>query len=100
MLAAVAVRVDKDDPLSALELKDGWPTPEAGPNQRRIRLAATTVNMHDLWTLQGIAVDPSSFPRILGCDITGWDDGGNEVMVTGAFADPDAGWGDETFDPK
>ena len=47
MRAAVAVRVDRDDPLSTLELKDGWPTPECGPNQVRVRLAATTVNMHD-----------------------------------------------------
>ncbi len=99
MRAAVAVRVDKDDPLSALELKDGWPSPEVGPNQARIRLAATTVNMHDLWTLRGVAVRRESFPRILGCDIVGWDDRGNEVMVTGSFGDPDAGGGDETFDP-
>ena len=100
MRAAVAVRVDKDDPLSALELKDGWPTPEVGPNKVRIRLAATTVNMHDLWSLRGVGVRADSFPRILGCDIVGWDEGGNEVMVTGAFGDPDAGGGDETFDPK
>lgn len=100
MRAAVAVRVDKDNPLSALDLKDGWPAPEAGPGQTRIRLAATTVNMHDLWSLRGVGVDRDSFPRILGCDITGWDDRGNEVMVTGCFGDPDAGGGDETFDPR
>jgi|HubBroStandDraft_6_1064221.scaffolds.fasta_scaffold238412_2 NADPH:quinone reductase-like Zn-dependent oxidoreductase len=100
MRAAVAVRVDKDDPLSALELKEGWPTPEVGANQKRIRLAATTVNMHDLWTLRGVGVRADSFPKILGCDVTGWDDDGNEVMVTGAFGDPDAGGGDETFDPR
>jgi NADPH:quinone reductase-like Zn-dependent oxidoreductase len=100
MRAAVAVRVDKDNPLSALELKDGWPTPEVGPNQVRIRLAATTVNMHDLWTLRGVGVRAESFPKILGCDIVGWDENGNEVMVTGCFGDPDAGGGDETFDPK
>jgi hypothetical protein len=29
--------------------------------------------MHDLWTLRGIGVRPESFPRILGCDIAGWD---------------------------
>jgi NADPH:quinone reductase-like Zn-dependent oxidoreductase len=100
MRAAIAVRVDKEDPLSALELKDGWPTPEVGPNQVRIRLAATTVNMHDLWTLRGVGVRADSFPKILGCDIVGWDEAGNEVMVTGCFGDPDAGGGDETFDPK
>jgi NADPH:quinone reductase-like Zn-dependent oxidoreductase len=98
--AAVAVRMDEQDPLSAIELKQGWPEPEPGPGQQRIRVAATTVNMHDLWTLRGIGVKPDAFPMILGCDIVGWDDAGREVMVTGAFGDPDAGGGDETFDPR
>jgi NADPH:quinone reductase-like Zn-dependent oxidoreductase len=99
MRAAVALRVDEANPLAALEIKDGWPTPEPGPGQVRVRLAATSVNMHDLWALRGVGVRRESFPRILGCDIAGWDDKGNEVMVTGSFADPDAGGGDETFDP-
>jgi NADPH:quinone reductase-like Zn-dependent oxidoreductase len=98
--AAVAVRIDEADPLSALELKDSWPIPQPKANQARIRVAATTVNMHDLWTLRGVGVKPESFPRILGCDIVGWDDDGREVMVTGCFGDPDAGAGDETFDPN
>lgn len=100
MRAAVAVRIDERDPISAVELTDSWPLPEAAPGQVRIGVAATTVNRHDLWVLRGVGVKPDSFPRILGCDITGWDPDGNEVMVTGAFADPDAGQGDETLDPK
>jgi NADPH:quinone reductase-like Zn-dependent oxidoreductase len=100
MRAAVAVRIDEKDPLSGLELKDGWPRPEPDPNQALIRVAATTVNMHDLWSLRGVGLKADELPKILGCDIVGWDAAGNEVMVTGAFADPDAGGGDETFDPK
>lgn len=100
MLAAVAIRVDEKDPLSALELRDAWPVPEPKPTQARIRMASTTVNMHDLWTLRGVGVKPESFPRILGCDIVGWDDRGRAVMVSGCFGDPDAGGGDETFDPN
>ncbi len=99
MRAAVALRVDEEDPISAIEVRDGWPMPELGPGQVRVRVAATTVNMHDLWALRGVGVKRDSFPRVLGCDITGWDDRGSEVLVTGAFADPDAGGGDETFDP-
>lgn len=100
MRAAVAVRMDEKDPLSALELRDGWPMPEPAPGQVSIRVAATTVNRHDLWTLKGVGVRPEHFPMILGCDIVGWDPEGREVMVTGAFADPDAGGGDETLDPN
>ena len=99
MRAAVAVRMDPQDPTSAIELRDGWPEPEPSPGQVRIRLAATTVNMHDLWTLRGVGAHQGSFPRILGCDIVGWDPQGREVRVTGAFGDPDAGYGDETLDP-
>jgi NADPH:quinone reductase-like Zn-dependent oxidoreductase len=98
--AAVAVRIDPEDPLSALELKEGWPEPEALPDHVRVRLAASTVNMHDLFSLQGVGVDPKSFPKVLGCDITGWDEQGREVIVSGCFGDPDAGGGDETFDPR
>jgi hypothetical protein len=55
MRAAVALRVDENNPLSALELREGWPTPVVGPSQTRIRLAATTVNVHDLWGSAGWA---------------------------------------------
>lgn len=100
MRAAVALRVNERDPLSAIESRDDWPLPEPGPGQALVRVAATTVNQHDLWALRGIGVRPDSFPRILGCDIVGWDPSGNEVMVTGCFGDPDEGGGDETLDPK
>jgi NADPH:quinone reductase-like Zn-dependent oxidoreductase len=100
MRAAVATRIDEDNPLAALEVREGWPEPEVGPREVRVRMAATSVNMHDVWAIRGVGVRKDSFPRILGCDIAGWDDAGNEVIVTGAFADPDAGGGDETFDPK
>src|SRR4051794_21411671 len=85
--------------MAALELRSDWPRPEPGPGQVPVRLAATTVNMHDIWTLRGVGVRPEQFPLVLGCDIVGWDTDGNEVMVTGAFGDPDAGFGDETLDP-
>lgn len=94
------MRSDERNPLACLELKDHWPAPEPGPGQVRIRVAASTVNMHDLWTLRGVGGGHETFPRILGCDIVGWDDAGREVIVTGAFGDPDAGDGDETLDPR
>jgi NADPH:quinone reductase-like Zn-dependent oxidoreductase len=99
MRAAIAVGANERDPLSALQLQDGWPVPEPDAAHVGVRVAATTVNMHDLWVLRGVGVKPDEFPKILGCDIVGWDDSGREVMVTGAFGDPDAGDGDETLDP-
>ncbi len=99
MRAAVAMSANEREPLRALEVRTDWPEPAPGPGQVRIRLAATTVNMHDFWALRG-GDGPIETPKILGCDIVGWDPEGREVMVTGAFGDPDAGGGDETFDPK
>jgi NADPH:quinone reductase-like Zn-dependent oxidoreductase len=100
MRAAVAVRSDPDDPISAIELRHAFPAPEPGPGQMLVRVAASSVNLHDLWTLRGIGVPKDAFPRVLGCDIAGWDPDGNEIMVTSAFGDVDAGGGDETFDPN
>jgi len=37
---------------------------------------------------------------ILGCDAAGVDPDGNEVLVHAVIADPDAGGGDETMDPR
>lgn len=37
---------------------------------------------------------------ILGCDAAGIDEDGNEVLVHAVIADPDAGGGDETLDPR
>jgi NADPH:quinone reductase-like Zn-dependent oxidoreductase len=99
MLAAVATGVNDREPLSSLALAT-LPVPEAGPGRVRIKVAASSVNMHDLWTLRGVGAPPSGFPRVLGCDVVGWDPAGNEVLVTSAFGDVDAGGGDETFDPR
>lgn len=98
--AVLAVRRDASDPLAALELRNDWPEPIPEPGQVRIRVAASSVNMHDVWTLRGVGVSPTAYPRVLGCDIVGWDPDGVEVMVTSAFGDVDAGGGDETFDPN
>jgi NADPH:quinone reductase-like Zn-dependent oxidoreductase len=98
--AAVAVRKDPRDPLGALRLEEDWPRPSPSEDQVGVRVAATTVNMHDLWVLRGVGVPDDAYPKVLGCDIVGWDARGREIMVTGSFADPDAGGGDETLDPK
>ena len=55
--------------------------------------------MHDLWSMRGVGVRADQFPMVLGCDIAGWDVHGNAVVVSGSFGNPDAGHGDESFDP-
>jgi NADPH:quinone reductase-like Zn-dependent oxidoreductase len=99
MLAVSAVRFDDTDPVSALEvgerpgpqLKDGWV---------RVHVRAAALNHHDLWTLRGVGITADRLPMVLGCDAAGVDDDGNEVVVHAVLADPDAGGGDETLDPR
>lgn len=99
MRAAVAVAQDPDDPLSCRELQD-VETPTPPPGWALVRVAASSLNMHDVWTLRGVGHPPELLPRILGCDAAGWDEDGNEVVVHSIVADPDRGMGDETVDPQ
>jgi NADPH:quinone reductase-like Zn-dependent oxidoreductase len=96
---AVATGINETEPLSMLELRDDWPDPIAPEGHTIVRVGATSINMHDLWSMRGVGVRADQFPMVLGCDIAGWDEHGNEVVVSGSFGNPDAGHGDESFDP-
>jgi NADPH:quinone reductase-like Zn-dependent oxidoreductase len=99
MLAAYAARFSGDDPLSGLEVgerpepseRDGWVT---------VAVRAAALNHHDIWSLRGVGLAEDQLPRILGCDAAGVDEDGNEFVVHAVIGDPDAGGGDETYDPK
>ena len=70
MLAAYAARVDRDDPLAALEVGH-VPQPEPPPGWALVRTHAASLNHHDLWTLRGISSRPVQPPQVLGCDVAG-----------------------------
>ena len=99
MLAAVAVSQNPRDPLEGLELHD-VPPPQPRPGWAVVRVAASALNMHDLWTLRGVGHPAEHLPMVLGCDVSGYDEDGNPVIVHPVIADPDAGRGDETLDPN
>ena len=99
MLAAACVSQSADDPLSGLvvgdqperEVPDGWVT---------VDVRAAALNRHDLFSLEGVGLDASRLPMILGCDAAGTLPDGSEVVVHAVVGDPAAGGGDETLDPK
>jgi NADPH:quinone reductase-like Zn-dependent oxidoreductase len=99
MLALSLVRPSATDPLSAVEVAerdapappDGWTT---------VDLKAASLNHHDVWNMRGVGVQASWLPCVLGSDGAGVDADGNEVIVYPLIADPDAGGGDETLDPR
>ena len=99
MLAATAVSQSATDPLSGLVL-DQRPVPEVQPGWSLVRVVATSINMHDVWTLRGVGHPADQLPRVLGCDAAGYDEQGNRVVVYPVIASPDRGFGDETLDPQ
>jgi len=99
MLAAYAARVDADDPLSALEVGER-PDPAAPDGWATVSVRAASLNHHDIWALRGVALSAEQTPMVLGGDAAGVDEDGNEVVVHSVIGDPDAGGGDETYDPR
>ncbi|AJE82395.1 dehydrogenase [Streptomyces albus] len=80
MFAAYAARIDRDQPLSGLELGER-PAPESRPGWTTVDVRAASLNHHDLWTLRGVGITEDRLPMILGCDAAGVDADGNEVVL-------------------
>lgn len=98
MRAAVATSQSADHPLSGLEILE-VPEPVVPDGWAKVKVLSSSLNMHDLWTLRGVGHAAEQLPIILGCDASGIDDHGNEVIVYPVLGDTDAGGGDETLDP-
>ena len=99
MFAVTAARIDADDLLSGLELGER-PDPVPPEGWVTVTVKAASLNHHDVWTLRGVGISADRLPIVLGCDAAGLDPDGNEVVVHAVIADPDAGGGDETLDPR
>ncbi|GAA4733420.1 zinc-binding dehydrogenase [Nocardioides endophyticus] len=98
MFAVYADQFSKDDPLSALQVGER-PDPEVPDGWTTVTVKAASLNHHDLFSLRGVGLREEALPMILGCDASGLDEDGNEVVVHAVISDPS--WsGDETFDPK
>src|SRR3977135_557518 len=80
MLAVLAVRTDPADPLAGLAVAErDEPRPPEG--WELVKVVAASLNHHDLFTLQGVGVDPGRLPIVLGCDASGVTQDGREVIV-------------------
>jgi NADPH:quinone reductase-like Zn-dependent oxidoreductase len=97
MFAVFAARIDKDEPLTGLEIGDR-PEPETPDGWTTVTVKAASLNHHDLWTLQGVGIREDQLPMIVGCDASGIDEDGNPVVVHSVISDPEHR-GDETLDP-
>jgi NADPH:quinone reductase-like Zn-dependent oxidoreductase len=98
MFAVTAARFSPGDPLSALETGEhAEPDPPEG--WTTVEVKAASLNHHDVFTLRGVGISEDQLPMILGCDASGVDADGNEVVVYGVISDPGAAT-DETLDPR
>jgi len=98
MFAVYAESFSTEDPLAGLVVGDR-PDPAAPDGWTTVTVKAASLNHHDLWSLRGVGLREEALPMILGCDASGLDEDGNEVVVHAVVSDP--GWtGDETLDPK
>src|SRR6476660_6314603 len=98
MRAIFAESINPDNPLAGLVVGER-PEPVVPEGWTTVRVTASSLNHHDLWSLRGVGLPADRLPMILGCDGAGLDDDGNEVVVHAVIGSP--GWGgDETLDPK
>jgi NADPH:quinone reductase-like Zn-dependent oxidoreductase len=98
MRAAYAESLNPDNPLAGLAVGDR-PEPEhPGEDWVTVRVRASALNHHDLWSLRGVGLTAEALPMILGNDAAGVDPDGNEVIVHAVIGDPTIP--DETLDPK
>ncbi|WP_300008983.1 zinc-binding dehydrogenase [Pseudonocardia sp.] len=98
MFAVYAAEPNADAPLSSLTVGER-PEPVAPEGWVAVKVAAASLNMHDIWTLRGVGIKPEQFPMILGCDGAGTLPDGSEVVIHSVIGDPS--WsGDETLDPR
>jgi NADPH:quinone reductase-like Zn-dependent oxidoreductase len=97
MLAAVAARIDRDNPLAALELRE-VPEPDPPEGWEIVEVRAAALNRHDWWTLRGVGVTGENLPVVLGGDAAGMTADGREVVVHAVLSTAAPGE-DETLSP-
>lgn len=99
MLAVYATGVAPEDPLSCLAVGE-IEAPLTPEDWVDVHVRAASLNHHDVFALTGQALKAEQTPMILGTDAAGVTADGREVVVHAVIADPDAGGGDETLDPR
>jgi NADPH:quinone reductase-like Zn-dependent oxidoreductase len=80
MRAAYASTAKPDEPLAALTVGD-LPEPTYPDGWVTVDVRASSLNHHDIWSLRGVGLPSDRLPMILGCDASGVDPDGNEVVV-------------------
>ncbi len=86
MFAVTLASASADDPFSGLRLGD-HPDPEPPDGWEVVEVRAAALNRHELWALQGVGIDTSRLPLVLGCDASGVTRDGTPVVVHAVIGD-------------
>ena len=97
MHAIYAAGIDRENPLSVLEIGDVEPV-ETPDDWVDVEVKAMSLNHHDVWALKGQALREEQVPMILGTDAAGIGPDGSSVVLHAVIGSPVHG--DETLDPK
>ena len=57
--------------IDGMVLETGWPEPEPGPGEVVLKVAACTLNYHDLFTIRGMPGIKVPLPVVIGLDMAG-----------------------------
>ena len=97
MHAIYAAGIDRENPLSVLEIGDVEPV-ETPDDWVDVEVKAMSLNHHDVWALKGQALREEQVPMILGTDAAGIGPDGSSVVLHAVIGSPVHG--DETLDPQ
>lgn len=86
--AAYAERISIDEPLAGLVVGERPEPSHPGDDWVTVRVRASGLNHHDLWSLQGVGLPADRLPMILGCDAAGVTPEGAEVVIYPVLVDP------------
>ncbi len=86
MRAVFAQSIDPDDPLTGLVLGER-PEPQAPAGWETVRVSASSLNHHDIWSLRGVGLPANRLPMILGCDAVAQRADGTRVLVHAVIPD-------------
>jgi NADPH:quinone reductase-like Zn-dependent oxidoreductase len=86
MRAVFAEAISPEAPLTGLVVGDR-PEPEVPGGWVRVRVTASALNHHDIWSLRGVGLSKEQLPMILGCDAVGRTEDGRRVLVHSVIED-------------
>ncbi|NUT36050.1 MAG: zinc-binding dehydrogenase [Hamadaea sp.] len=86
MRAVFAESLHPDDPLAGLGIGE-QPAPEPADGWEVVKVTASSLNHHDLWSLKGVGLAAEQLPMILGCDAVGQRADGTRVLVHAVIPD-------------